>query len=111
MLAQIKSTKVGKSRVRRKGRIFLNVFQKSSMKLIKERNKNSHRSYLGNKKAKKVDVHEKNVKFLENSRKSALWLAKTQKGWIKIDCAKDGAIDTRENIHKENYAKVKKLIK
>lgn len=81
------------------------------MKLIEQRNKEVHRAYLGKKKAKKADVHEKDVKFLENSRKSALWLAKTQKGWIKIECTKGGDIDTRENIHKEIYAKVKKLIK
>ncbi len=76
------------------------------LKLIKERDKNKKRSYLGKKK----DVHEKDVKFLENSRQSALWLAKTQKGWIKIECAKAGLIDTRENIHKKIYEKVKKII-
>ncbi len=77
------------------------------LKLIKERNKNSSRNYLGKKK----DVHEKDVNFLENSRKTALWLAKTQKGWIKIECAKNGFLNTRENIHKEIYEKIKKIIK
>ncbi len=77
------------------------------LKLIRERNKNSKRNYLGKKK----DAHEKDVKFLENSRKSALWLAKTQKGWIKIECVKKGVLNTRENIHKEIYEKIKKVIK
>jgi len=77
------------------------------LKLIRERNKKSKRDYLGKKK----DVHEKDVKFLENSRKSALWLAKTQKNWIKIECVKDGKLDTRENIHKEIYEKIKKILK
>lgn len=77
------------------------------LKLIKERDKNNRRKYLKTKK----DVHEKDVKFLENSRKSALWLAKTQKGWIKIDCDKGDNIDTRENIHKKIYEQVKKIIK
>ncbi|MEI6280785.1 MAG: dTMP kinase [bacterium] len=77
------------------------------MKLMKDRNKNSDRGYLGKKK----DVHEKDVNFLENSRKSALWLAKTQKGWTKIECVKNDVLDTRENIHKEIYEKVKKIIK
>mgnify|MGYP001606462106 CR=1 FL=1 len=81
------------------------------LKLIRERNKNNHRNYLGKKKAKKTDVHEKDVKFLENSRKSALWLSKTQKGWIKIECVKDGKIDTRENIHQKIYEKIKKIIR
>ena len=77
------------------------------LKLIRERNNNNQRSYLG----KKQDVHEKDVNFLENSRKSALWLAKTQKGWIKIECVKNGVLNTRENIHKEIYEKIKKILK
>ena len=77
------------------------------LKLIKERNNNSKRNYLG----KKQDVHEKDVKFLENSRQSALWLAKTQKNWIKIECVKNGMLDTRENIHQEIYEKITKIIK
>lgn len=77
------------------------------LKLIKERNKNEKRNYLGKKKN---DVHEKDVKFLENSRKSALWLAKTQKGWTKIECVKNGILETRENIHQEIYKKIKKII-
>lgn len=76
-------------------------------RLIKERNKNSVRNYLGNKK----DLVEKDKNYMENSHKSALWLAKTQKNWIKIDCMKDGELDTRENIHHEIYEKVKKIIK
>ena len=81
------------------------------LELIKERDKKADRNYLGKKKAKKTDVHEKDVKFLENSRKSALWLAKTQRGWIKIECEKNGAMDSRENIHQKIYEKVKKIIK
>ena len=77
------------------------------LKLITERNKNKNRNYLGKKK----DVHEKDVKFLENSRQSALWLTKTQKGWIKIECVKNGKLDTRENIHNKIYEKIKKIIK
>ena len=63
------------------------------------------------KKDKKEDVHEKDVRFLENSRKSALWLVKTQKGWIKIECTKNGILESRENIHEEIYKKIKKVIK
>jgi dTMP kinase len=81
------------------------------LKLIRERNKKNNRGYLKNKKANKTDVHEKDVKFLENSRKSALWLAETQKGWIKIECVKAGELQTRHNIHEKIYEKVKKIIK
>ncbi|MBI2630704.1 deoxynucleoside kinase [Candidatus Nomurabacteria bacterium] len=76
------------------------------MKLIRERNKENNRAYLGKKK----DVVEKDKNYMENSRKSALWLADTQKGWIKVECVKKGILDTRENIHEKIYEKVKKII-
>ena len=94
---------------------YLSVPIPTVLKLIHERNKNSSkdgkRNYLGKKEDKKEDVHEKDVNFLENSRKSALWLAETQKGWIKIECVKEGILETRENIHQEIYEKFKKIIK
>ena len=78
------------------------------LKLIKERNENSKRNYLGKKKQ---DVHEKDKSFLENSRKSALWLAKTQKNWVKIECVKGETLDTRENIHNEIYREIIRKLK
>jgi dTMP kinase len=87
---------------------YLNVPLSIILKLIKERNRKVSRSYMGKKK----DIVEGNVQYLTNSNKAALWLAKTQKGWIKIDCCvKGGVINTRENIHEEIYKKVKKIIK
>lgn len=87
--------------------IYLSLPIKTVLKLIKDRDYKGARAYLGSKK----DVHEKDKKFLENSIKSALWLAKTQKGWVKIACDNDGVLNSRENIHKEVYEKVKKVIK
>ncbi len=86
---------------------YLSLPMKVITRLIKERNKNSVRNYLGSKK----DLVEKDKNYMENSHKSALWLAKTQKNWVKIDCMKDDALNTRENIHEEIYEKVKKIIK
>ncbi|MFA6301011.1 MAG: dTMP kinase [Candidatus Paceibacterota bacterium] len=77
------------------------------MKLIKERNKKVGRAYLKGKK----DAHEKDKKFMANSIKSALWLARTQRGWVKVDCAKNGAMKTRKDIHEEVYKKIKKVVK
>ncbi len=76
------------------------------MKLIKERNKESRRAYLGKKK----DVVEKDKNYMENSRKSALWLAKTQRGWIKIECLKNSELESREVIHDKIYEKVKNIL-
>ncbi len=86
---------------------YLNVPIPVVLKLIKQRNKNSSRSYLGKKK----DVHEKDVHFLENSRKSALWLSKTQKNWVKIECVKDGQLLPRDAIHEKVYEKIKRVLK
>ncbi len=86
---------------------YLNVPMNIIFRLIKERNKKSFRKYL----EKKKDIVEGNIPYLRNSQKSALWLAETQKGWVKIECAKGGEIDTRENIHGQIYEKVKKIIK
>lgn len=86
---------------------YLNLPVQLSRKLMIDRNKNSARSYLGNKK----DVHEKDMDFLVNSHKSALWLAKTQKNYIQIDCASKNEILSRESIHEMIYAKLKKMLK
>ena len=77
---------------------FLDVPIKITLLLVKNR---------GNKK----DVHEKDVKFLENSRKSALWLSKTQKGWIKVECVKNGELEAPPEIHKTIYEKINVIIK
>jgi dTMP kinase len=86
---------------------YLHVPMDIILKLIKERNQKTSRAYTGKKK----DIVEGNIPYLTNSNKTALWLSKTQKGWIRIECAKDGFIDTRENIHAEIYKKVKKILK
>ncbi len=78
-----------------------------SKKLMKERDKKDGRAYLG----KKQDVHEKDVEFLENSRKSAIWLAKTQKNYLQVDCAPKNVLSTREDIHEEVYKNVFKVLK
>jgi hypothetical protein len=78
------------------------------MKLLKERESSKmKRAYL----KKKKDVHEKDIQFMINSIKSALWLAKKQKNWQKINCLKNGEIISRETIHEMIYEKVKKITK
>ncbi len=75
--------------------------------LLKERNKKSVRAYAGNKK----DVYEVDREFQKNSLKSALWLTKYLKNFIKIDCASKGKILSRQEIHEKIHEKVKKVIK
>ena len=87
--------------------VYLSLPIETVLKLIKDRNYKGARAYLGSKK----DVHEKDKNFLKNSIKSALWLAKTQKNWIKIECMKDGELRSFPDIHEEIYTKVKKILK
>lgn len=76
-------------------------------KLMKERNKQSVRKYAGNKK----DVHEVDLKFQENSRKSALKLVGELNNFVKIECAPRGEILPRKEIHEMVYKQVKKILK
>jgi dTMP kinase len=87
--------------------IYLSVPFDVSLKMMKERNETAKRNYTGGKS----DVHEVDVEFQKNSRNSALWLSKTLKYFKKIDCAPKGTIMSREDIHKEVYKKVMKLLK
>jgi dTMP kinase len=86
---------------------YLSVPMPFVKKLLKERNKNADRAYLGKKK----DVHEKDAKFMMNSYNSAMWLAKNQANWCKVDCVKKDKLRTREDIHEEVYDEVKKILK
>ena len=78
------------------------------MKLLNERESSQmKRKYL----KKNKDVHEADEKFMENSIKSALWLAKTQPNWSKINCESKGEILSREQIHEMVYKEVKKVLR
>lgn len=78
------------------------------LKLLKQRESSKmKRKYL----KKKKDVHEADVDFLINSRKSALKLEKEIPNFIKIECSKNGEILLREKIHEMVYEKVKRIIK
>jgi dTMP kinase len=83
--------------------LYLSVPLELSLRMMKERNKNSKRNYVGNKK----DVHEVDTDFQKNSRASALWLSKTLPNFIKIDCANKKDILPREIIHQKVLLEVK----
>ncbi|MES2416489.1 MAG: deoxynucleoside kinase [Patescibacteria group bacterium] len=87
--------------------LYLSLPMPIILKLIKERNKKTNRAYV----QKKKDIVEGNIPYLTNSTKSAIWLAKTQKEFVKIDCSEKGQILTREKIHEMIYGEVKKFLK
>jgi dTMP kinase len=78
------------------------------LELLEKRNSSKmKREYL----KKKKDVHESDVNFLINSRKSALKLVKENKNFIKIECSEKGKILSREEVHEMVYKEVKKVLK
>ncbi len=88
--------------------LYLDLPTKIVLELLDKRNSSKiKREYL--KKGK--DVHEADVDFLINSRKSALKLEKEISNFVKIECSEKGKILSREQIHDMIYAKVKKVIK
>jgi len=88
--------------------LYLSLPIKIVLKLLKERDSSKmKRAYL----KKKKDVHEADVNFLINSRKSAMKLEKEVSNFIKIECSEKGQILSREKIHEMVYEKVKKIIK
>ena len=56
-----------------------------------------------------ADIHEQDLSYLEQCRASAKTAAQYY-GWHVINCAKDGAIRTIEEIHEEVYNIVKKCL-
>ena len=71
--------------------IYLDVEPEISQKLMEKR-------YNGD--SSKKDLHEKNLKFLLDCRKSAVYAAK-KCGWIVINCCKNGEIKSIDEIAKE----------
>lgn len=79
-----------------------------TQKLIKARVQSGvKRAYL----RRKTDLVEYDLNYLENSRKSALWLTKVLPYFKKIDCSEKGEIMTREAIHEMVYKEAKKVLK
>ena len=76
------------------------------LKLIDKRNGKMKRVYL----KKNKDVHENDVQFLINSRKSAMWLVNKIPNFIKIECSVKGNIFSKEEIHERIYKEVKKIL-
>lgn len=71
--------------------VYLDVEPEVSQKLMEKR-------YNGDNSKK--DLHEKNLKFLFDCRKSALYAAK-KCGWVVINCCENGEIKDIQKIAKE----------
>lgn len=80
--------------------LFLDMPVEVSQKLLEER-------YLGD--PAKKDIHERNVRYLEECRKNALYVAE-RCNWDVVDCANDGTPVPIEDIYIEICAYLKVLL-
>lgn len=88
--------------------LYLSLPIKIVLELLEKRDSSKmKRAYL----KKKKDVHESDVNFLINSRKSALKLEKEIPNFKKIECSEKGKILSREDVHSMVYKEVKKILK
>ena len=58
----------------------------------------------------KADIHEQDEAYLRACRENAKKVAE-RCSWQRIDCSKDGAMRTVEDIHEEIYRRVTELLK
>ena len=57
----------------------------------------------------RADIHEKDSAYLRRCRESAGEIIRSQR-WRRIDCSRDGAVRTPEDIHREVWSLVEALL-
>ena len=80
--------------------IYLDVPTDFTEKLLRSREANTNTQ---------ADIHEKDMQYLATCRETGTKAAAFY-GWTVIDCVKDGAMRSIEDIHREIYAHVQKCL-
>jgi len=80
--------------------IYLDVPTDFTEKLLRHREQDTNT---------KADIHEKDMQYLATCRQSGRFAAEYY-GWNVIQCVKDGAMRSIEDIHQEIYALVKRCL-
>ena len=80
--------------------IYLDVPTDFTEQLMRRREQDTHT---------KAEIHEKDTAYLMDCRRTGRAAAAFY-GWTVIECVRDGAMRTLEDIHEEIYAYVKKLL-
>ena len=80
--------------------IYLDVPTDFTEQLMRRREQDTHT---------KADIHEKDTAYLMDCRRTGRAAAAFY-GWTVIECVRDGAMRTLEDIHEEIYAHVAKLL-
>ncbi len=80
--------------------ILLDLPTELSDKMLRRREADTHT---------KADIHEKSSAYLAECRAAAAEAAKFY-GWSQVSCAKDGAVRSKEDIHEDIYALVRRCM-
>jgi len=65
---------------------------------------------VGQKNVQGADIHEKNLKHLEQASKIYLELSQAEENWQVVNCMISGKMRSKEDIHKEIAALIDKLV-
>lgn len=87
--------------------IYLHMPTELSIGLLKEKRAKDKKQYLTDGK---VDTVELDVAYLEHAQMAAAWLMKQNAGWQEIECAPEGTIRERADIHQELWGIVERVI-
>ncbi len=83
--------------------ILLYVPPEIGQKLV---DKKGHRDYVGGKKR---DIHEAEIQHLKNAAEAFQYVAKKYR-WIIVNCAPDGKLKSKKEIHEIIWDKIKDLL-
>ncbi|MEF3692055.1 MAG: dTMP kinase [Candidatus Moraniibacteriota bacterium] len=87
--------------------IYLDVPVEITRKLLAEEKTQKKKMYQKGKK----DLVENDLKYLEKSRKSAIKIIKDNNNWITVNCVEGRKMKTIQEISREVFEKVSKIIK
>lgn len=87
--------------------IYLDVPIKFSVNLLKEKKAQNKKQYLKGKK----DIHENDLKHLEDAKESAIKLVKKLNNWTRINCVKNNELMSIEEINNIIWNKLEKRLK
>ena len=87
--------------------VYLHMPTELSVDLLKEKRAKDKKPYLSDGK---IDTVELDIAYLEHAQMAAAWLMKESSGWKKIECAPQGTIRERPDIHEELWGIVEMLL-
>ena len=87
--------------------VYLHLEVQLTLGLLKEKSLAQKKRYAEGR----GDMVENNLKYLEDSRESAMYIVKRLNNWHQIECSKDGGVLSKQEIHDLVFKKEKKILK